>query len=94
MPNLALADEVAGAGADLAERGLARLNIAGLLELPTRLDKEEKVRIRSIPAAKSSEICRGTGAAGTDEGDEVVGLVVAEEVRVEEHPAERSKRAA
>jgi hypothetical protein len=52
MPNLALADEVAGAGADLAERGLARLNIAGLLELPTRLDKEEKFRIRSIAAAK------------------------------------------
>ena len=29
----------------------------------------------------------GAAAKGTDEGDEVVGLVVAEEVRVEEHPA-------
>ena len=56
MLNLALGDEVAGAGADLAERALPRRLIGDRrllehrtgLERPTRLNKKENPGIRSI----------------------------------------------
>lgn len=95
MANLALADEGAGAGADLAELALARRFIGDRrpLELRPRLNKKEKPRIRYTPHSKSSLVSMGTGSSGrsTDEGDEVVGLVVGEEVRVEEGPAHAMK---
>jgi hypothetical protein len=87
MANLALADEEAGAGAGI-------IGDRRLLELRARLDKKGKPRIKST-ARKALNFIREAGngsSRGTDEGDEVVGLVVAEEVRVEEGPAARSRR--
>ena len=77
MANLALADEGAGAGADLAELALARRVIGDRrpLELRPGLNKQEKPRIRYTPTARALWVSMGTGSSGrsTDEGDEVVG---------------------